>query len=306
MENKGLKKIIIVVPSYNEEACINSFVNEVDKVKKEIDQSKYELTMLFVDDGSKDKTLEILKSYSRNDVKYISFSRNFGKEAAMFAGLSAVKKLDGDAAIIMDADLQDPPSLIPEMLKKYEEGYLHVKTKHTQEKSRSALMKLCTKCFYKIFSLLTGFKSIKKGSRDFALLDKKVIDAYLSFKDEKRFTKGISEWVGFKTYVIAFDFVDRREGKTKWNYISLIKYAWQGIDAFSKVLLIVPRMAYLAIIGLFIYFMVIDQGIFGIPELILVVSFIMVILFHVTISLLYKNRNLLLNRERFFIQEDNL
>ena len=300
-----MKKICLVVPCYNEEECINSFINAIDEMKKSIDSKKWNILMIFVDDGSKDKTLDILKGVNRKDVKYLSFSRNFGKESAMFAGLAAAKNIGADAAIIMDADLQDPPSLIPQMLEKYEEGYLHVTTKHREEKARSALMKACTKSFYWIFAHLTGFKNIKGGSRDFALLDKKVIDAYLSFNDEKRFTKGISEWVGFKTYCIEFDFVDRTEGNTKWNYFSLMKYAFEGIDAFSKFLLFIPRLCYLVLLILFIYFMVRDHG-FNTCELICVVSFMMVVLFHVTISLLYKNRALLLNRERFFIQESNI
>lgn len=236
-----MKKVSIIIPCYNEEEVLDIFYAEVLKYL----DSNYSFNLIFVDDGSKDRTLEIVMELSRSDerVKYLSFSRNFGKEAAMYAGLVAAKKLNSDAIILIDADLQDPPSLIPEMLNAYEQGYKHIYAKHRSRKGEPALKTFFAKQFYKVYAFLTGDKNLSQGARDFCLMDKTVIDAFLSLKDHKRFTKGISSWVGFKKKCIEFDYVPRAAGKTKWSFSKLLKYALMGIRQFSHIYIIVPSLA---------------------------------------------------------------
>lgn len=307
--NSNLKQIYIVVPVYNEEKCIHSFVSAFDMMKNDIDEKMYNLSIVFVDDGSKDNTKNLIKGFDRNDIKYISFSKNFGKEAALLAGLRAVKQLKGDAAIIMDVDLQDPIELIPQMLTKYAEGYNHITTKHISQHSDSYFMKFCTKTFYNIFSLLTGFKSIRHGSRDYSLLDKKVIDAFLSFSEYDRFTKGISECVGFKTYCIEFNYVKRIEGKSKWNFRSLFKYAFVGINSFSTWLNLFPKIFGLAFFGLLIYdiyeyFVTTGYGSLNIR--LDVIAIVVCIFVDIVIRLIYTNKALIEKRSSYFIEESNI
>lgn len=236
-----MKKVSIIVPCFNEKDVINIFYDELLKHLP----STYEFILIFVDDGSKDNTLEIIQDLEKLDkrVKYISFSRNFGKESAMLAGLHAAKKLNSDAAIIIDVDLQDPPSLIPEMLKYYEEGYQHVYAKHKTRKGEPFLKTICAKAFYKIYAILTGDKNLAQGSRDFCLLERKVIDAFLAIKDNYRFTKGIFSWVGFEKKCIEFDYVSRAAGKTKWSFKKLFDYAVAGIRQFSHFYMLIPSIA---------------------------------------------------------------
>lgn len=236
-----MKEITVIVPCYNEEEVLHIFYPEILKYL----DSNYSFTLLFVDDGSKDRTLDIIMELARSDerVKYISLSRNFGKEAAMYAGLDAAYKLNADACIIIDADLQDPPSLIPEMLSAYEQGYKHIFAKHRSRKGEPKLKTFFAKLFYKVYAFLTGDKNLSQGARDFCLMDRSVIKAFLSVKDHKRFTKGISSWVGFKKKSIEFDYVPRAAGKTKWSFIKLLKYAFLGIRQFSHIYIIIPSIA---------------------------------------------------------------
>jgi glycosyltransferase involved in cell wall biosynthesis len=235
-----MKKIAIIIPCYNEEEVLSFFYEEVKKHFL----SEYDFKLVFVDDGSRDKTLEKIKALSEKDenVKYLSFSRNFGKEAAMFAGLEAAKKLNVDAAILIDADLQDPPSLIPEMLRYYSEGYKHIYTKHKTRKGEPFLKTIFAMMFYKTYSKLTGNQNMTRGARDFCLLDRDVIEAFLSVKDYRRFTKGIFTWVGFEKKCIEFDYVPRVAGKTKWSFKKLFHYALLGIKQFSHVYLLLPNL----------------------------------------------------------------
>lgn len=246
-----MKKITMIVPCFNEEDVINIFY---DELLKYVDD-KYQYTFVFVDDGSKDKSLNIIKELNKKDerIKYISFSRNFGKEAAMYAGLEAAKALNSDAAIIMDADMQDPPSLIPEMLKYYEMGFQHIYAKHRTRKGESFFKKICAKTFYKIYAILTSDKNLAQGSRDFCLLERNVIDAFLAIKDNERFTKGIFSWVGFDKKCIEFDFISRAAGKTKWSFFKLFKYALSGIRQFSHFYLLIPSIAIVITLGISIY-----------------------------------------------------
>lgn len=235
-----MKRITIIVPCYNEEETIPVYYNEVIKYLKE----PYDWNIVFVNDGSKDKTLKILKNLSNKDerVKYVSFSRNFGKEAAMYAGLEASLKLNTDAAIIMDVDLQDPPSLFEDLIKAHEEGYNLVYTKHKNRHGANPFKALCSLAFYKVYAFITKDKGMAKGARDYCLLDKKVIEAFLQIKDFERFTKGIYHYVGFNKKCIEFDYVERVAGKTKWNFKKLFHYAILGIREFSRFYEYIPKI----------------------------------------------------------------
>ncbi len=235
-----MQNISLIVPCYNEHETIEIFYNEAIKYFDE----EHNFNIIFVNDGSKDNSLDIMKELAKKDkrVKYVGFSRNFGKESAMYAGLEAAKTLNSDAAIIMDVDLQDPPYLLPEFLKKHDEGYNLIYARQRNRKGAKLFSKICSLTFYKIYSHLTGDKQMSGGARDYCLLDRKVIDAFLNIKDAKRFTKGIYHYVGFKTTTIKFDYEKRVAGTTKWNFRKLLKYAFVGIDEFSRFYLYIPKI----------------------------------------------------------------
>ncbi len=234
-----MKTISIIVPCYNEHETINIYYDEVTKYL----DSNYKWNIIFVDDGSKDNTLSIIKELNKKDerIKYVSFSRNFGKEAAMYAGLENAKKLNSDMAIIMDVDLQDPPRLIPELLKSYDEGYHIIYTRQKNRHGSSLKSAFFSLTFYRVYSFFTKDKVVAKGARDYCLLDKKAIDAFLSVKDYKRFTKGIYNYVGFKNKCIEFDYEKRVAGETKWNFKKLFRYALIGINEFSSLYTYIPK-----------------------------------------------------------------
>ncbi len=235
------KRISIIVPCYNEHEVINIYHEEVIKF---LNDDKYDFKIIFVNDGSKDNSLEIMKDLAQKDnrILYVSFSRNFGKEAAMYAGLEAAKKINSDAAFIMDVDLQDPPYLIPKMLEEYENGYSLVYAKQKNRNGAKKSTTLFALAFYKIYSFFTGDKELSGGARDYSLLDRKVIDAFLSIKDHKRFTKGIYHYVGFNKKCIEFEYEKRVAGDTKWGFRKLLKYAFLGISEFSEFYLIIPKL----------------------------------------------------------------
>ena len=245
-----MKKISIIVPCFNENETIDVYYNEVTKYLN----SDIDWHIIFVNDGSKDNTLELMKSLSKRDTRvlYISFSRNFGKEAAMYAGLEAAKKINSDAAIIMDVDLQDPPYIIPKLLEAHDEGYNLIYTKQKNRHGASKLSAFFSLSFYKVYAFFTKDKGMAKGGRDFCLLDKKVIDAFLSIKDHERFTKGIYHFVGFKKKCIEFDYEKRVAGTTKWSFIKLFKYACLGIREFSNVFIYIPKL-FAILAGLFLF-----------------------------------------------------
>ena len=223
-----MKKLSIIVPCFNEEESIPYFYDEVKKVTKNMD---IKLELIFVDDGSRDKTLEVIKSKTDDkEVKYISFSRNFGKEAAMYAGLSMAS---GDYVTIMDVDLQDPPSLLPEMVRLIEEeGYDCVATKSTSRNGYSFLRKTFTKWFYDIIGKMSKTEMVP-GARDYRLMTRQMVDAVLSMKEYNRYSKGLFSFVGFKTKWIEFENKERVAGTTKWNFWKLFSYALDGIVGFS-------------------------------------------------------------------------
>ena len=226
--NKG--KLTLIVPCYNEEEALPIFYQETVKVLKSIDYS-YEL--LFVNDGSKDQTLNILKDISDSDpdVTYLSFSRNFGKEAAMFAGFC---NATGDYVAVMDADMQDPPSLLPQMLEILETGeYDSVATRRVSRDGEPPIRSFFARQFYKIINKISD-ADVVDGARDFRLMKKDMVDAIVSMNEYNRFSKGIFGWIGFKTYWLPFKNVERIAGETKWNFWKLFKYAIDGIINFSQ------------------------------------------------------------------------
>ena len=225
-----MELISIIVPCYNEQEVLLKFYNEMKKVIKEMSDVKFEL--IFVDDGSKDKTLSILKKLSQKDkrVRFISFSRNFGKEAGMLAGLRAAK---GDYVAIMDADLQDPPSLLPEMYELVRSGeYDCAATRRTTRKGEPPIRSFFARMFYRIINKMSD-ADIVDGARDFRLMCRKMVDAILSMQEYNRFSKGIFGWVGFRTKWLEYVNVERAAGETKWSFWKLFKYSMEGIMAFS-------------------------------------------------------------------------
>ena len=231
-------KISIIVPCHNEEDVLKIFYNKITEVSKTIDA---DFEYIFVDDGSKDKTLEILKEYSKKDnrVRFISFSRNFGKESAMYAGL---KEATGDYVAIMDADLQDPPDLLKEM---YEtlltKEFDCVATKRKTRKGEPILRSFFSRMFYSIINKMTSTE-IVNGARDYRLMSRKMVDSILEVTEYNRFSKGIFSWVGFKTKWIAYDNIERAAGKTKWNFWKLFKYSIEGITAFTTTPLVMSAV----------------------------------------------------------------
>ncbi len=222
--------ISVVVPCYNEEQSLPFFYEEMNKTRKQM--KEYDFELIFVDDGSKDKTMEKIKKFAVADssVKYISFSRNFGKEAAIYAGL---KNSAGDLVVMMDADLQDPPSLLPEMVKAIqEEGYDSVATRRITRKGEPKIRSFFARKFYKIINKISD-ADLVDGARDYRLMSRKFVDSVLSISEYNRFTKGIFGWVGYKTKWIEYENVERVAGETKWSFIKLFKYALDGITSFS-------------------------------------------------------------------------
>ena len=226
-----MKKIAIVVPCYNEQEAIPYFYEEVNKVSNTM-RDKTEFEFLFVNDGSKDDTLKVLRELSKKDerVKYISFSRNFGKEAAMYAGL---KEATGDYVAIMDADLQDPPALLPEMFDTLEEGeYDCVATRRVTRKGESKIRSFFARLFYKIMNLISNTEVVD-GARDFRLMSRQMVNAILEIGEYNRFSKGIFGFVGFNTKWLEYENIERVAGKTKWSFWKLLLYALDGFTAFS-------------------------------------------------------------------------
>lgn len=229
-------KISIVVPCYYEEKSLPFFYEEIDKVSKNI--SDVEIEIIFINDGSKDRTLEIIKGYAKNDnrVKYVSLSRNFGKESALYAGLEVST---GDYVAVMDADLQDPPSLLQAMYDLLnKEEYDCVATRRVDRKGEPPIRSFFAKCFYKLINKISNV-DIVDGARDFRLMRRSMVNAILSMKEYNRFSKGIFGWVGFDTKWLSYENIERVAGETKWSFWRLFKYSIEGIIAFSTVPLII-------------------------------------------------------------------
>ena len=258
-------KISIIVPCYNEEEALPLFYEELDKVTKQM--NNYEFEMLFIDDGSKDKTLEVLTSFAQKDerVKYISFSRNFGKESAMYAGFC---NSTGDYTAVMDADMQDPPTLLPKMIEILDSGeYDSVATRRVTRKGEPIIRSFFARMFYKIMNKISD-SDVVDGARDFRLMKREMVEAVGSMGENNRFSKGIFGWIGFKTYWLPFENVERVAGKTKWSFWRLFKYAVNGIVNFSHTPLSIA--SWIGIVSTFVSFItllliVIRRLIFGDP-----------------------------------------
>lgn len=226
-----MKKISLIIPCYNEEECLMAFDEEMNRVIEQM--SAYEFEIIFVNDGSKDNTLDIIKKLSekRDYVRYLSFSRNFGKEAAMYAGFCNVT---GDYVAIMDADLQDPPSLLPEMAEILETGeYDSVATRRVTRAGEPPIRSFFARCFYRLINKISD-TDIVDGARDYRLMKREMVEAIVKMSENNRFSKGIFGWIGFRTYWYPYENIERKAGETKWNFFQLFKYSIDGIISFSE------------------------------------------------------------------------
>lgn len=234
-----MDKISIIVPCYNEEKSLPLFYEELNKNMKEFENVEFEI--LLINDGSRDNTLEEIKKLANQDscVKYISFSRNFGKESAIYAGL---ENATGDYVTMMDADLQDPPSLLKEMYRLIkEENYDAIGTRRTNRKGEPIVRSFFSKMFYKLIDQMTDFKMVD-GARDYSLMSRKVVDAILSMKEYNRYSKGLFSFVGFNVKWLEYKNQERVAGETKWSFWKLFSYALEGITAFSTAPLILSSV----------------------------------------------------------------
>lgn len=226
-----MKLLSVIVPCYNEEESVADFYKELMKNNAFFVEKELEIEILYIDDGSKDGTAEEIKKLHEQDerVHLISFSRNFGKEAGIYAGL---QNAAGDYLVVMDVDLQDPPSLLPEMFQYIEQGYDSVATRRVSRKGEPVLRSFFARMFYKLMRKISSTE-IVDGARDYRLMTRQVADAILSMKEYNRFTKGIYGWVGFQTKWLEFENVERQKGETKWSFWKLLLYSLEGIVSFS-------------------------------------------------------------------------
>lgn len=243
----------VIVPCYNEEENVSYFYDELMKNRSFFDERNMEVEVIYVDDGSVDNTVPEVKKLSEkdNNVKLVSFSRNFGKESAIFAGL---QKSRGDFIVLMDADLQDPPALLPTMFGYIDEGYDSVATRRVSRKGEPPIRSFFARKFYKIMNKISK-TDIVDGARDYRLMKRPMVDAILSMGEYNRFSKGIFGWVGFKTKWVEFENVERLKGETKWNFWGLFLYSLEGILAFSTAPLAIA--SFLGVLFCFLAFVLI-------------------------------------------------
>nr|WP_296487682.1 glycosyltransferase family 2 protein [uncultured Acetatifactor sp.] len=256
----------VIVPCYNEEDNVDLFYREILKVQPFFSENDIKLELLYIDDGSRDKTASEVKKLREEDerVHLISFSRNFGKEAAMYAGLENSK---GDYVVMMDVDLQDPPSLLPEMFSYMREGYDSVATRRVSRKGEPPVRSFFARAFYRLMKKISRTE-IMDGARDYRLMTRQMADAILSMQEYNRFTKGIFGWVGFQTKWLEYENVERAKGETKWNFWKLFLYSLDGIAAFSTVPLMLASVMgvfFCVVAFLMIIFIIVRKLIFGDP-----------------------------------------
>lgn len=256
----------IIVPCYNEKENIEPFYEEVIKNEQVFRDKGVELELLYIDDGSHDGTIIEVKKLKERDsrVRFVAFSRNFGKEAAMYAGLEKAK---GDYVVIMDVDLQDPPSLLPEMFSYLEQGYDSVATRRVNRKGEPPIRSFFARMFYRLMKKISKTEMMD-GARDYRLMTRQMVDAILSMKEYNRFTKGIFGWVGFHTKWIEYENVERARGETKWNFWKLLMYSFEGIIAFSTAPLQIASLmgVFFCILAfVMIIFIIVRKLIFGDP-----------------------------------------
>lgn len=261
-----MKLLSVIVPCYNEEENVRDFYDELLRNASFFQEKETEIEIIYVDDGSKDKTVAEVKRLHEEDarVHLLSFSRNFGKEAAIYAGLQRAK---GDMVVMMDADLQDPPSLLPEMYGYVEQGYDTVATRRVTRKGEPPLRSFFARIFYRLMKKISRTE-IMDGARDYRLMTRQVVDAILSMGEYNRFSKGIFGWVGFETKWLEFENIERKKGETKWSFWKLFLYSIDGITAFST-----APLAFAAFMGVLfclaafalIIFTIVRKAIFGDP-----------------------------------------
>ena len=307
-----MKKVSIIIPAYNEEESLPYLIKRLNKLmEKQID---YEFELLFVNDGSKDKTMELIKKYREKDkrVCYVDFARNFGKETAMIAGLDYAT---GDCAIFIDADLQDPPELIPEMLKYWEEGYDDVYAQRKSRKGETWLKKFTSKMYYKVLQALTKVE-IQKDTGDFRLLDRRCMNALKKMRETGRNSKSMFSWIGYKKKAILYDRDPRIAGQTKWNYGKLINLAIDGITSFTtsplRLSTFIAIPTFIALIVYFIYVIIkscaLHVPIEAFQAIILLVLFfsgIQILLFGIVGEYLGRIFNEAKNRPLYLVNEYN-
>ncbi|WP_278683973.1 glycosyltransferase family 2 protein [Paraclostridium bifermentans] len=308
------KKISVIVPCYNEQESLPFFYKEIQKISKKMDYADFEF--IFINDGSKDKTLEILRQMSQEDirVKYISFSRNFGKEAGLYAGL---EHATGDYVAVMDADLQDPPEMLIEMYDVLEKGeYDCVATRRVNRKGEPPIRSMFARMFYKIINKISK-ADIVDGARDFRLMTRQMVDAILSMKEYNRFSKGILGWVGFNTLWLDYVNVKRVAGETKWNFWKLLIYSIDGIVSFSTVPLSIASffgvlfciIAVIAFIFVFVRTLIWGDPVGGWPSticLILMVSGVQLFCMGIIGQYLAKMFMEVKNRPIYIVKESNI
>lgn len=258
-----MKSITILIPAYNEEPVLNTLYERLGKLAASIDN--YHLEFLFVNDGSRDNTLSIIKNLAKKDdrVSYVNLSRNFGKEIAMIAGIDHVKT---DALVIIDADLQDPPELIPDMIKLWEDGYDDVYARRRSRDGESWLKKFTSKMYYKLLQRVTRVP-IQEDTGDFRLLDRRVVDALKQYRESQRNAKAIFSQVGFNKKELLYDRDPRAAGETKWSYPKLVELAISGISSFTTApLQIASIMGVVVSFAAFIYILyLLIRPLFGVP-----------------------------------------
>lgn len=312
-----MKKISVIVSCYNEEKALPLFYAEMENVRRhDFADLHIDFEYIFINDGSQDQTLEIIKDLAHHDsrVKYISFSRNFGKEAAMLAGLDAAT---GDYITIMDADLQDPPALLRQM---YDEitthGYDRVGTRRVSRKGEPPIRSFFARRFYKLINRMSNVQMVD-GARDYWLMTRQVADALISLREYNRYSKGLNAFVGFNTKWIEYENVERVAGETKWSFWKLFKYAVEGITAFSTVPLVLSSfiglifclVAFVAIIFIIIRTLAFGDPTSGWPSLVCIIVFVSgVQLFSIGIIGQYLSKTYLEVKKRpvYIIKETNL
>lgn len=275
-----MKLLSVIVPCYNEEENVPFFYEEFMKNEAFFKEKEIDWELVYVDDGSKDGTAAEVKKLHEKDerVHLLSFSRNFGKEAAMYAGLNRAK---GDYVVLMDVDLQDPPALLPEMFSYMEQGYDSVATRRVSRKGEPPIRSFFARMFYRLMKRISKTE-IMDGARDYRMMTRQMVDAILEMKEYNRFTKGIFGWVGFQTKWLEYENVERKKGETKWNFWKLLLYSIDGITAFSTVPLSIAAvmgvlfcvLAFVLILFIVIRTLIFGDPVSGWPSLVCIISLI--------------------------------
>ena len=306
--------VTLIIPCYNEAETLEILHNKLEEVTEKL--SDYQFEYLFINDGSKDDTLSIIKSLAdvNSKVKYVSFSRNFGKEAAMYAGFCNAK---GDLVAVMDADMQDPPELLGDMLRIItEEGYDSVATRRVSREGEPIIRSFCARMFYKLINKVSDV-DIVDGARDYRLMTRPMVDAIVSMSEYNRFSKGIFGWIGFDTYWYPYENVERVAGETKWSFFKLFKYSIEGIVSFSQVPLSLATytgifFAFVALMGMlfiFIRALVFGDPVSGWPSLACIITLlggIQLLCIGIMGQYLSKTYMEVKNRPHYIVKDTNL